>query len=56
LTTENSPISGTLDGQILELTIPNFTRKSIIMTPFAVMMPGTEGKARFEEFEIIVEE
>lgn len=55
LTTENSPISGTLDGQILELTIPNFTRKSIILIPFVVMMPGTEGVARFEDFEIIVE-
>jgi hypothetical protein len=56
LSTENAPISGTLDGQILELTIPNFTRKTIILIPFAVMMPGTEGRARFEDFEIIVEE
>lgn len=55
LTTENAPISGTLDRQILQLTIPNFTRKTIILIPFAVMMPGTEGKARFEDFEIIVE-
>lgn len=56
LTTENAPITGTLDGQILELTIPNFTRKTIILIPFVVMMPGTEGVARFEDFEIIVEE
>lgn len=54
-TTENDPVSGTLNGQILELTFPNFTRRTIIMIPFAVMMPGTEGVARFEDFEIIVQ-
>lgn len=55
LTTENKPVSGILDGQILELSIPKFNRKMVMMIPFAVMMPGTEGVARFEDFQIIVE-
>ncbi|MBN7815406.1 hypothetical protein [Algoriphagus pacificus] len=53
--TENSPISGVLSDHILEVTIPNFTRKSEIFIPFAVMMPGTEGEVQFENFEILVE-
>lgn len=55
LTTENTPINGTLSGQILELTIPKFTRKTEIIIPFAVMMPGTQGQVRFEDFEIRVQ-
>ena len=55
LTTENTPINGTLNGQILELTLPKFTRKTEIMIPFAIMMPGTNGTARFEDFEILVQ-
>ncbi|MFN3996855.1 hypothetical protein [Algoriphagus sp.] len=55
LTTENKPVSGVLDGQILELSIPKFNRKMVMLIPFAVMMPGTEGVAIFEDFEIIVE-
>lgn len=56
LSTENEPVSGILDGHILEISIPNFTRKTTLFIPFAVMMPGTEGAARFEDFEIIVED
>lgn len=55
LTTENTPATGPLNGQILELTIPNFTRKTTVLLPFAIMLPGTEGEVRFEDFEIIVE-
>ncbi len=55
VSTEASPISGVLDKVTLEISIPNFTRKTIYLIPFAVMMPGTEGEANFEDFEIIVE-
>jgi hypothetical protein len=54
--TEANPISGVLDKQIIELSISNFSRKTIVIIPFAVMMSGTEGEARFEDFEILVEE
>ena len=54
-TTENQPITGVLNGQVLELTYPKFTRKTRTIIPFAVMMPGTVGEVRFEDFEIIVE-
>ncbi len=53
--TEATPISGVLDKVTLEVSIPNFTRKTIYLIPFAVMMPGTQGEATFEDFEIIVE-
>ncbi|EOZ97071.1 hypothetical protein A33Q_1989 [Indibacter alkaliphilus LW1] len=56
LTTENDPIGGTLEDHVLELTLSNFTRRTIFMIPFAVMMPGTEGKAYFDDFEIVVED
>jgi len=54
--TEASPISGVLNKVTLEVSIPNFTRKTIYMIPFAVMMPGTQGEAIFEDFEILVED
>ncbi|TVP49720.1 MAG: hypothetical protein EA341_08920 [Mongoliibacter sp.] len=56
LTTENNPVGGTLEDHVLEITLPSFTRKTIFMIPFAVMMPGTEGAAFFDDFEILVEE
>lgn len=55
-TTENAPINGVLNGQVMELTYPKFTRKTTVMIPFAVLMPGTIGEVRFDDFEIIVEE
>jgi hypothetical protein len=55
LTFENDPVGGTLDNHILEITLPNFTRKTIFMIPFAVMMPGTVGEAFFDDFEVLVE-
>jgi len=55
VSTEASPISGVLDKVTLEVSIPNFTRKTTYMIPFAVMMPGTQGEAIFEDFEIVVE-
>ncbi|PRY85450.1 hypothetical protein [Mongoliibacter ruber] len=56
LSTEPNPVSGDLNDYVMELTLPNFTRKTIFMIPFAVMMPGTEGQAYFDDFEIIVED
>lgn len=55
LSTEPNPINGKLENHILELSLPNFTRRTIFMIPFAVMMPGTVGEAFFDDFEIIVE-
>jgi hypothetical protein len=55
LTTEASPVSGNLNNHVLQLSIPKFTRKTIYLIPFAVMMPGTKGEATFDEFEIVVE-
>lgn len=55
LTTENNPVGGTLEDHVLEITLPSFTRKTIFMIPFAIMMPGTEGAAFFDDFEILVE-
>jgi hypothetical protein len=55
LTTEPNPVNGELKDHILELRLPNFTRRTIIMIPFAVMMPGTTGEAFFDDFEILVE-
>ncbi len=54
LTTENNPVGGTLEDHVLEITLPSFTRKTIFMIPFAVMMPRTEGQAYFDDFEILV--
>jgi hypothetical protein len=42
-------------NELLELTLTNFTRKTIVMIPFAVMMPGTKGAANFDDFEVLVE-
>lgn len=53
--TENDPISGELTNQIIEISIPSFTRKTEIFIPFAVILPGTEGEVHFDDFEIIVE-
>ncbi len=53
--TEASPISGVLNKVTLEVSIPDFTRKTIYLIPFAVMMPGTQGEVIFEDFEIVVE-
>ncbi|MFD2203426.1 hypothetical protein [Shivajiella indica] len=55
LSTEMNPINGKLENKLIELTLTNFTRKTIIMIPFAVMMPGTSGEASFDDFEILVE-
>lgn len=55
-TTETSPVSGVLDKHAIQVSIPDFSRKSIYLIPFAVMMPGTQGQASFEDFEIVVEE
>ncbi|PSL06447.1 hypothetical protein [Cecembia rubra] len=55
LSTEMNPINGKLDNELIELTLTNFTRKTIFMIPFAVMMPRTKGKANFDDFEILVE-
>jgi hypothetical protein len=55
LTTEPNPVNGELKDHILELRLPNFTRRTIIMIPFAVMMPGTTGEAFFDDFELLVE-
>lgn len=55
LTTEPNPVNGKLENHVLELQLPNFTRKTIFLIPFAVMMPGTKGQAFFDDFEILVE-
>jgi hypothetical protein len=55
LSTEPNPINGKLEDRVLELRLPNFTRKTIFIIPFAVMMPGTIGEAFFDDFEILVE-
>jgi hypothetical protein len=55
LTTEPNPVNGELSDYILELRLPNFTRRTIFMIPFAVMMPGTTGEAFFDDFELLVE-
>jgi hypothetical protein len=55
LTTEPNPINGKLENRVLELRLTNFTRKTIFIIPFAVMMPGTNGQAFFDDFEILVE-
>lgn len=55
LTTEPNPVNGKLENHVLELRLHNFTRKTIFIIPFAVMMPGTKGQAYFDEFEILVE-
>lgn len=55
VSTEATPVSGVLDKKNLEVSFSNFSRKTIYMIPFAVMMPGTQGQASFEDFEIIVE-
>ncbi|MCR9014776.1 hypothetical protein [Aquiflexum gelatinilyticum] len=55
LTTEPNPVNGKLENHVLELRLPNFTRKTIFILPFAVMMPGTKGEAFFDDFEILVE-
>jgi hypothetical protein len=55
LSTEMNPINGKLENEMIELTLTNFTRKTIFMIPFAVMMPGTSGEAFFDDFEILVE-
>lgn len=55
LSTEPDPVNGDLDNHVLELRLPNFTRRTIFMIPFAVMMPGTLGEAFFDDFEILVE-
>ncbi|MCH6233092.1 hypothetical protein [Cognataquiflexum rubidum] len=55
LTTEPNPINGKLENRVLELRLTNFTRKTIFIIPFAVMMPGTSGQAFFDDFEILVE-
>ncbi len=54
--TESNPISGELMQQTLEVSLPSFSRKSILFIPFAVILPGTKGEVRFDDFEIIVEE
>lgn len=56
LSTETIPVSGDLNDYVLKLSLPNFTRKTLFMIPFAVMMPGTKGQAYFDDFEIIVED
>jgi hypothetical protein len=55
LSTEATPVNGVLNKKNLEVSFSNFSRKTIHLIPFAVMMPGTEGEANFEDFEIIVE-
>jgi hypothetical protein len=55
LTSEPNPVNGELKDHILELRLPNFTRRTILMIPFAVMMPGTSGETFFDDFEILVE-
>jgi len=55
LTTEPNPINGKLENRVLELRLTNFTRKTIFIIPFAVMIPGTNGQAFFDDFEILVE-
>jgi hypothetical protein len=53
--TEDNPVSGELTNQIIEVTLPSFTRKTEIIIPFAVILPATEGEVHFDDFEIIVE-
>jgi hypothetical protein len=40
----------------MEISFSNFTRKTVILIPFAIMMPGTKGEASFRNFEITVKE
>ena len=56
LTTEDNPISGPLTDHVEELTIPCFTRNTVNMIVFVVMMPGTEGEVTFDDIELLVEE
>ena len=54
--TESAPVSGKLTNQTLEVSIPSYSRENTILIPFAIMLPGTQGDVRFDDFEIIVEE
>jgi hypothetical protein len=56
VSTEPNPISGVLENQSMEISFSNFTRKTVILIPFAIMMPGTKGEASFRNFEITVKE
>lgn len=56
LSTENNPAFGTLDNRVEELTIPCFTRKTVNITVFVVMLPGTEGEVTFDDIQLLVKE
>lgn len=56
LTTEDNPVSGKLDNYVEELTIPCFTRKTVNITVFVVMMPGTQGEVTFDDIHLEVKE
>ena len=56
LTTEDNPVSGNLDNYVEELTIPCFTRKTVNITVFVVMMPGTQGEVTVDDIQLIVKE
>lgn len=55
ISTEPNPVSGVLENQSMEISFSDFSRRTIIMIPFAIMMPGTQGEASFQNFEITVE-
>ena len=56
LSTENNPAFGALDNRVEELTIPCFTRRTVNITVFVVMLPGTEGVVTFDDVQLLVKE
>jgi hypothetical protein len=54
LTTEDKPISGTLNDVVQELTIPCFSRKTTFLLIFAAMKAGTTGQVEFKDIQLIV--
>ncbi|MEO5978269.1 MAG: hypothetical protein ABIS36_12080 [Chryseolinea sp.] len=53
-TSENNPVSGQLDNHMEELTIPCYTRKTVYVIVFVVMLGGTEGTVNFDQIQVEV--
>jgi hypothetical protein len=54
LTTEDKPISGTVNDVVQELTIPCFSRKTTFLLIFAAMQAGTTGQVEFKDVQLLV--
>jgi hypothetical protein len=54
LTTDDHPISGTLNDVVQELTIPCFERKTTYLHIFGAMQAGTTGDVTFKDIQVTV--